>query len=177
MDYTTLYAISPVDGRYSSKTEPLSSYFSEYGLIRYRVQVEIRYFLALCRIPLPQLADFPIEAIPKLDKIYLSFTEEDAAGIKDIEKTTNHDVKAVEYFLRERFDALGIGQYKEFIHFGLTSQDINNTAIPLSLKDGLIDVVIPEIESILLQLKVNATEWANIPMLAHTHGQPASPTK
>src|ERR1700722_8476013 len=125
MDFPSLYAISPIDGRYWSKTEPLSSYFSEYGLIRYRVQVEVRYFLALCRIPLPQLADFPIESISRLDKIYLSFTEEDAARIKVFEKTTNHDVKAVEYFLREKFDELGIGKYKEFIHFGLTSQDIN----------------------------------------------------
>jgi adenylosuccinate lyase len=177
MDHSSLYAISPVDGRYRSKTEPLSAYFSEYGLIRYRVQVEIKYFLALCRLPLPELEAFPIKEIPALDKIYLSFTEEDALRIKEIEKTTNHDVKAVEYFLREKFDALGLGIYKEFIHFALTSQDINNTAIPLSVKDGITDIIIPEIESILTQIKVKAAGWSQIPMLARTHGQPASPTK
>ncbi len=163
MDYSNLTAISPIDGRYRTKTSPLSSYFSEYGLIRYRVQVEIKYFLALCRVPLPQLVDFPIESIMKLDNIYLSFTEEDAARIKEIEKTTNHDVKAVEYFLREKFDTLGIGNYKEFIHFGLTSQDINNTAIPISLKEGIRDVIIPEIESILEKKIGFGKEWESIP--------------
>jgi len=177
MDFSSLYAISPIDGRYSSQTEPLLAYFSEYGLIRYRVQVEVKYFLALCRIPLPQLADFPIENIPTLDKIYLSFTEEDAVRIKAIESTTNHDVKAVEYFLREKWEKLGLDHYKEFIHFGLTSQDINNTAIPLSLKEGINDIIIPEMENILTQIKVKAAGWQNIPMLARTHGQPASPTK
>jgi adenylosuccinate lyase len=177
MDHSALYAISPVDGRYSNKTEQLTAYFSEYGLIRYRVLVEVKYFLALCRIPLPELADFPIDAIPALDKIYLSFIEEDALKIKEIERTTNHDVKAVEYFLRDKWDELGIGKYKEFIHFGLTSQDVNNTAIPLSLKDGINDIIIPEIESVLTQIKVKAAGWAHIPMLARTHGQPASPTK
>ena len=177
MDCSNINAISPIDGRYWVKTEPLSSYFSEYGLIRYRVQVEIKYFLALCRIPLPQLADFPIGGIPKLDKIYLSFTEEDAARVKTIEKTTNHDVKAVEYFLREKFDLLGLGQFKEFIHFGLTSQDINNTAVPMSLKDGIQDLIIPELENILEKIITDAARWKDIPMLARTHGQPATPTR
>ena len=177
MDCSNINAISPIDGRYWSKTEPLSSYFSEYGLIRYRVQVEIRYFLALCRIPLPQLVDFPIECIPKLDKVYLSFTEEDAAKVKVIEQTTNHDVKAVEYFLREKFDELGISNFKEFIHFGLTSQDINNTAVPMSLKDGIRDLIIPELENILERINTDAAKWKDIPMLARTHGQPATPTR
>ncbi len=177
MDYSNLMAISPIDGRYSSKTGPLSSYFSEYGLIRYRVQVEIKYFLALCRIPLPQLASFPIDSIPKLDNIYLSFTEEDAAKIKAFEKTTNHDVKAVEYFLREKFDILGIGLFKEFIHFGLTSQDINNTAVPISLKEGIRNEIIPELEKIQQMITGFSKEWAEIPLLARTHGQPASPTR
>jgi len=177
MDCSNINAISPIDGRYWAKTEPLSSYFSEYGLIRYRVQVEIKYFLALCRIPLPQLTDFPIGAIPRLDKIYLSFTEEDAASVKAIEKTTNHDVKAVEYFLREKFDQLGLGHFKEFIHFGLTSQDINNTAVPMSLKDGIRDLIIPELENILEKIITDAAQWKDIPMLARTHGQAATPTR
>ena len=178
MELTTLTAISPVDGRYRSKCEPLADYFSEYALIRYRVEVEVKYFLALCAIPLPQLADVPDEAKDALSNLYARdvFTPEQAMRIKDIEKVTNHDVKAVEYFLKEEFDRLGLEKYKEFIHFGLTSQDVNNTAVPMSLKEAVGDVMLPHIEELITELERMATEWSDIPMLAKTHGQPASPT-
>jgi adenylosuccinate lyase len=172
-----LSAISPVDGRYYKQVAELSSYFSEYALIRYRVLVEVEYFISLCELPLPQLADFNDKLYPELRKIYESFTEEDALHIKEIEKETNHDVKAVEYFIKEKFDALGLSQFQEFIHFGLTSQDINNTAIPLSLKDALEKKVKPSFRQVLFVLKRMSIEWRNIPMLAFTHGQPASPTR
>ena len=153
-------------------------YFSEYALIRYRVRVEIEYFIALCELPLPQLATFPTELFPRLRAIYQNFSEEDAQRVKDIEMVTNHDVKAVEYFLKEQFDALGgLEQYKEFIHFGLTSQDINNTSVPLSIKEALVDVYYPQIEELIGQLEDYAEEWKDVPMLAKTHGQPASPTR
>ena len=153
-------------------------YFSEYALIRYRVRVEIEYFIALCELPLPQLETFPTELFPRLRAIYQNFSEEDAQRVKDIEMVTNHDVKAVEYFLKEQFDALGgLEQYKEFIHFGLTSQDINNTSVPLSIKDALVDVYYPQIEELIGQLEDYAEEWKDVPMLAKTHGQPASPTR
>lgn len=178
MELTTLTAISPVDGRYRSKCEPLADYFSEYALIRYRVEVEVKYFLALCAIPLPQLADVPQEAKDALSTIYQRdvFTPAQAQRIKDIESVTNHDVKAVEYFLKEEFDRLGLEKYKEFIHFGLTSQDINNTAVPMSIKEAVGEVLMPRIEELILTLENMAKEWADIPMLAKTHGQPASPT-
>ncbi len=153
-------------------------YFSEYALIRYRVRVEIEYFIALCELPLPQLETFPTELFPRLRAIYQNFSEEDAQRVKDIEMVTNHDVKAVEYFLKEQFDALGgLDQYKEFIHFGLTSQDINNTSVPLSIKEALVDVYYPQIEELIGQLEDYAEEWKDVPMLAKTHGQPASPTR
>lgn len=153
-------------------------YFSEYALIRYRVRVEIEYFIALCELPLPQLETFPTELFPRLRAIYQNFSEEDAQRVKDIEMVTNHDVKAVEYFLKEQFDALGgLEQYKEFIHFGLTSQDINNTSVPLSIKEALVDVYYPQIEELIGQLEDYAEEWKDVPMLAKTHGQPASPTR
>ncbi|UOB17162.1 adenylosuccinate lyase [Abyssalbus ytuae] len=177
MKLTPLNAISPIDGRYRNKTEKLSAYFSEEALIRYRVLVEIEYFIALCNIPLPQLKEFNTSLFENLRDIYKSFTTVDASAIKEIEKTTNHDVKAVEYFIKEKFDSLGISEYKEFIHFGLTSQDINNTAIPLSIKEALGDVYIPEYLLVLEKLEFLAGEWKNIPMLARTHGQPASPTR
>ena len=178
MELDLLTAISPIDGRYHGKTEPLSLYFSEYALIRYRVRVEIEYFIALCELPLPQLETFPTELFPRLRAIYQNFSEEDAQRVKDIEMVTNHDVKAVEYFLKEQFDALGgLEQYKEFIHFGLTSQDINNTSVPLSIKDALVDVYYPQIEELIGQLEDYAEEWKDVPMLAKTHGQPASPTR
>jgi len=177
MSLTNLNAISPIDGRYRNKVEPLSLYFSEEALIKYRVKVEIDYFIALCEIPLPQLADFDGALFAELRKIYGNFSTEDAQKIKDIEKITNHDVKAVEYFIKEKFDALQLHKYKEFIHFGLTSQDINNTAIPLSLKDAFEDVYYPELKFFLNKLNQLATDWAEIPMLARTHGQPASPTR
>lgn len=172
-----LSAISPVDGRYYKQVAELSSYFSEYALIRYRVLVEVEYFISLCELPLPQLAEFNDKLYPELRKIYESFTEEDALHIKEIEKETNHDVKAVEYFIKEKFEALGLSQFQEFIHFGLTSQDINNTAIPLSLKDALEKKVKPAFRQVLFVLKRMSIEWRNIPMLAFTHGQPASPTR
>ncbi len=173
-----LTAISPIDGRYRSKTEPLSAYFSEYALIHYRVRVEIEYFITLCELPLPQLASFPTELFGRLRAIYQDFSVEDAQSVKDIEKVTNHDVKAVEYFIKEKFDAIGgLDAYKEFIHFGLTSQDINNTSVPLSIKEALEQVYYPQIEELAEQLESYAKEWENIPMLAKTHGQPASPTR
>lgn len=178
MELTTLTAISPVDGRYRSKCEPLADYFSEYALIRYRVEVEIKYFLALCAIPLPQLADVPQEAKDALSSIYErgNFTPALARRIKEIESVTNHDVKAVEYFLKEEFDRLGLSRYKEFIHFGLTSQDINNTAVPMSLKEAVGEVLAPRLAELVETLENMASQWADIPMLAKTHGQPASPT-
>lgn len=178
MDLNLLTAISPVDGRYRGKTEPLVEYFSEYALIRYRVRVEIEYFITLCELPLPQLASFPTELFERLRQIYKDFTTDDAQRVKDIEKVTNHDVKAVEYFIKEQLDAIGgLDAYKEFIHFGLTSQDINNTSVPLSIKDALNEVYYPQIEELISQLDQYAKEWAQVPMLAKTHGQPASPTR
>jgi len=177
MTLTALNAISPIDGRYSSKTANLSPYFSEEALIKYRVLIEIEYFIALCEIPLPQLKEFDNSLFDSLRDIYKNFTAENAQAIKDIEKVTNHDVKAVEYFIKEKFEELNISQYKEFIHFGLTSQDINNTAIPLSIKEAIGDVYIPEYTALLNRLSELASDWAHIPMLARTHGQPASPTR
>ena len=177
MTLTALNAISPIDGRYRSKTANLAPYFSEEALIKYRVLVEIEYFIALCEIPLPQLKDFDNSLFDSLRDIYRNFTAENAQVIKDIEKVTNHDVKAVEYFIKEKFEVLNISKYKEFIHFGLTSQDINNTAIPLSLKEAIGDVYIPEYTALLNRLSELASDWADIPMLARTHGQPASPTR
>ncbi len=177
MSLSTLNAISPIDGRYRSKTDALASYFSEEALIKYRVQVEIEYFIALCEIPLPQLSNFDHSLFDELRNIYKNFSAENAMAIKDIEKVTNHDVKAVEYFIKERFDALGISEYKEFIHFGLTSQDINNTAVPLSIKDAMNDVYVPEYFTVLNRLEELSEEWKDVPMLARTHGQPASPTR
>jgi len=172
-----LQAISPIDGRYASKTKALSAFFSEEALIKYRVLVEIEYFIALCELPLPQLKDVDTTLFDKLREIYTSFSSEDALAIKDIEKVTNHDVKAVEYFIKEQFDALGLQKYKEFIHFGLTSQDVNNTAIPLSIKEAMSNVYIPHYFEVLEKLKSLVNEWASVSMLARTHGQPASPTR
>lgn len=178
MNLDLLTAISPIDGRYRGKTESLAAYFSEYALIRYRVRVEIEYFIALCELPLPQLAGFDHALFGKLRDVYLHFTEENAQRVKDIEKVTNHDVKAVEYFIKEVFDEIGgLESYKEFIHFGLTSQDINNTSVPLSLKEALEDVYYPLVEELIAQLQSYAEEWKDVPMLAKTHGQPASPTR
>lgn len=177
MQLTPLTAVSPIDGRYHSKTASLAEYFSEYALIRYRVKVEVSYFIALCQIPLPQLAEFPEEMFDRLRDIYRNFNEEDAQRVKDIEKITNHDVKAVEYLLKEHFDALGLQKYKEFIHFGLTSQDINNTAVPMSIADALTNVYEPLVRKLVSALNDRAKEWYDIPMLAKTHGQPASPTR
>jgi adenylosuccinate lyase len=178
MSLDTLTAVSPIDGRYRSKTEPLANYFSEYALIRYRVRVEIEYFITLCELPLPQLAAFDHNLFERLRSIYRDFTEESASRVKEIEKTTNHDVKAVEYFIKEEFDKIGgLDSFKEFIHFGLTSQDINNTSVPLSLKEALEDVFYPQVEELIGQLQQYADEWKNVPMLAKTHGQPASPTR
>ena len=177
MDLSQLTAISPVDGRYRAKTERYAGYFSEYALIRYRVLVEVEYFIALCELPLPQLAGVRADVFPALRALYADFTSEDAARIKEIEKVTNHDVKAVEYFLKEKFDALGLAAFKEFIHFGLTSQDINNTSVPRSIKDALDEVYFPELERLTDELQRLADEWADVPMLAKTHGQPASPTR
>ncbi len=172
-----LTAVSPIDGRYHSKTQQLSQYFSEFALIRYRAKVEIEYFIALCNIPLPQLKGIDPACFATLRGIYENFTEADAQRIKDIEAITNHDVKAVEYFLKECFDQLGLQQYKEFIHFGLTSQDINNTATPMSIKDALNDAILPAIGQIIAWLNEHAQLWHDVPMLAKTHGQPASPTR
>ncbi|WP_372746643.1 adenylosuccinate lyase [Lutibacter sp.] len=177
MTLTSLNAISPIDGRYRNKVESLAPFFSEEALIKYRVKVEIEYFIALCNIPLPQLADFNKNLFAELRKIYTDFTTEDAQKIKDIEKVTNHDVKAVEYFIKEKFDALKIEKYKEFIHFGLTSQDINNTSVPLSINDAFDAVYYPELAQLLQKLRELASDWSNISMLARTHGQPASPTR
>lgn len=177
MSFSPLFAISPVDGRYSKATNDLSAYFSEAALIKYRVYIEIEYFIALCELPLPQLSGFPSEKKEALRGICDQFSEADALRIKEIESITNHDVKAVEYFIKEKFAALGLDEYKEFIHFGLTSQDINNTAIPLSFKLALDEVWLPAIDELTKRLKELAAEWENIPMLAHTHGQPASPTR
>ncbi|MBE7646365.1 adenylosuccinate lyase [Tenacibaculum finnmarkense genomovar ulcerans] len=177
MSLTQLNAISPIDGRYRNKIANLANYFSEEALIKYRVKVEIEYFIALCEIPLPQLADFNKELYPDLRKIYEEFSTENAQKIKDIEAITNHDVKAVEYFIKEEFDKLNLNKYKEFIHFGLTSQDINNTAIPLSIKDAMDEVYYPALDGLVSKLADLAEEWDHIPMLARTHGQPASPTR
>ena len=177
MKLTQLNAISPIDGRYRNKISKLAYYFSEEALIKYRVRVEIEYFIALCEIPLPQLADFNTDLFDYLRKIYIDFTAEDAQKIKDIEKVTNHDVKAVEYFIKEKFDALCLQKDKEFIHFGLTSQDINNTAIPLSIKEAMNDVFVPAYFEVLKKLQELVIEWKDISMLARTHGQPASPTR
>src|ERR1035437_7040462 len=174
MELTKLSAISPIDGRYRNTTEKLSDYFSEAALIKYRVLVEIEYFIALCDLPLPQLEKFDKTIYPSLRKIYKNFSEADAQQIKDIEKTTNHDVKAVEYFIKEKFDILQLTEQKEFIHFGLTSQDINNTAIPLSLKDAMINIYFPVLYELRETLANFADEWKEIPMLARTHGQPAT---
>ena len=177
MNLSPLTAISPIDGRYRSKTEQLDIYFSEFALIRYRVKVEVEYFIALCQLPLPQLSTVSHDKFQYLRDIYKNFSVEDAQHIKDIESITNHDVKAVEYFLKEKFDQTDLQQYKEFIHFGLTSQDINNTSIPMSVKDALNDVYMPLINDMLSILDRYAAEWNNVPMLARTHGQPASPTR
>ena len=177
MSLTLLTAISPVDGRYRSKTENYAAYFSEYALIRYRVLVEVEYFIALCEIPLKQLEQVPASVFPKLRAIYTSFTEADAQKVKEIESVTNHDVKAIEYFIKEKFDTLGLEAFKEFIHFGLTSQDINNTAVPCSIKAALNDVYYPELEEVLKVLSRFSEEWRDVSMLAKTHGQPASPTR
>lgn len=177
MNLSLLSAISPVDGRYRTKADVYAKFFSEYALIRYRVQVEVEYFIALCEVPLKQLEQVPTEIFPRLREIYLNFSEADAQRIKDIEKVTNHDVKAVEYFLKEKFDALRLDAFKEFIHFGLTSQDINNTSVPLSVKDALNVVYYPEMDQVLQVLNHMADEWRDVSMLAKTHGQPASPTR
>lgn len=177
MELNALTAVSSVDGRYAGKTATLRAYFSEYALIKYRVHVEIEYFVALCESGIPQLADFDTSLFGQLRKIVSDFTLKDAQTIKDTEKVTNHDVKAVEYFIKEKFDALGLEKYKEFIHFGLTSQDINNTSTPLMLKDGLQNEILPTLAEVSQKLKNRVTEWAEVPMLAKTHGQPASPTR
>lgn len=177
MELDSITAISPVDGRYRKSAEPLERYFSEYALIRYRILVEIEYFIALCEIPLPQLEDVDQAVYEELRGIYRGFTPEDAGRVKEIERTTNHDVKAVEYYIKEKMDALGLGGHKEFVHFGLTSQDINNTATPYSLRDAANEVYYPLLESLLAQLEALAEDWKDIALLARTHGQPASPTK
>ncbi len=177
MKLSTLTAISPVDGRYRSKTESLDAYFSEFALIRYRVRVEIEYFIALCQMPLASLTDIDATMFPLLKKIFAEFTEEDAERIKTIERTTNHDVKAVEYFIKEKFDVLHLDSFKEFIHFGLTSQDINNTAIPLSIKEAMTELYYPQLDQLIEQLRGLAIQWEDVSMLAKTHGQPASPTR
>jgi len=177
MNLSLLTAISPVDGRYRSKTETYAAYFSEFALMRYRVLVEVEYFIALCEIPLKQLAQVPTSVYPKLRDIYTEFSEADALKIKEIENVTNHDVKAIEYFIKEKFDLLGLEPFKEFIHFGLTSQDVNNTAVPYSIKDALKDVYFPEMDEVLKVLSHLVDEWRDVSMLAKTHGQPASPTR
>ena len=177
MNLSTLTAISPIDGRYRGKTESLDAYFSEFALIRYRVKVEVEYFIALCELPLPQLSSVPASVFGDLRAIYENFTLDNAQRINDIDSVTNHDVKAVEYFLKERFDELNLAEYKEFIHFGLTSQDINNTSVPMSVKDALNDVILPMLQEVIDKLNAFAEEWKELPMLAKTHGQPASPTR
>ena len=177
MPLNALSAISPIDGRYSKKTESLKQYFSEAALIKYRVLVEVEYFISLCNFPLPQLQNFPTKKYELLRNLYANFTNEDAQKIKDIEGVTNHDVKAVEYFIKEKFDKLGLQDFKEFIHFGLTSQDINNTAVPLSIKNAMEENYLPQIKKIVAKLKANAKRWKDVAMLARTHGQAASPTR
>lgn len=178
MNLDLLTAISPIDGRYRGKTEALANYYSEFALIRYRVRVEIEYFITLCELPLPQLASFDHALFDRLRDIYRNFDENEAQRVKDIEKITNHDVKAVEYFIKEEFDKIGgLDAYKEFIHFGLTSQDINNTSVPLSVKESLEQVYYPQVEELIAQLQTYVDEWKDVPMLAKTHGQPASPTR
>jgi len=177
MSLNELNAISPIDGRYRNKVAKLADFYSEESLIKYRVKVEIEYFIALCEIPLPQLQDFNGALFSELRKIYEDFSIEDAQKIKDIEKVTNHDVKAVEYFIKEKFDALNLQSFKEFIHFGLTSQDINNTAIPLSIKDGIAATYVPALQELIAKLNELSLEWSDVSMLARTHGQPASPTR
>ena len=177
MTLTPLTAVSPIDGRYHSKTAALSAYFSEAALIRYRVKVEIEYFIALCDLPLPQLAAITSEQKESLRNLYRNFTTDDAQRVKDIESITNHDVKAVEYLLKEKFDGLGLSPFKEFIHFGLTSQDINNTSVPMSIKDALHECVLPLVQQVVDWLNEHAAQWADVAMLARTHGQPASPTR
>ncbi len=178
MELDILTAVSPIDGRYRSKTEPLAPYFSEYALMKYRVRVEIEYFIALCELPLPQLADFPHEHFATLRDFYTNFSEADGARVKDIERVTNHDVKAIEYFIKEKLDEVGsLDAYKEFVHFGLTSQDINNTSFPLMLKEAVANTYRPLLVELIQQLEAYAEEWKDIPMLAKTHGQPASPTR
>ncbi|MFR9645444.1 MAG: lyase family protein, partial [Rikenellaceae bacterium] len=172
-----LTAISPIDGRYRRVTESLGDYFSESALIKYRIRVEVEYFIALCQIPLPELESFPQEKFADLRSLYLDFKYEDAQRVKEIESVTNHDVKAIEYIIKEKMDAMGLEAYKEFIHFGLTSQDINNTSVPLSIKEAIIDILTPALEELLSTLRGMASDWANISLLARTHGQPASPTK
>ncbi len=177
MQLSQLTAISPIDGRYRGKCESLDMYFSEYALIRYRVRVEVEYFIALCELPLPQLAGVPADCFGRLRAIYRDFSIADAERIKEIEAVTNHDVKAVEYFLKEQFDAMGLEKYKEFIHFGLTSQDINNTSVPMSVREAVAEVYLPALGEMVDKLEALAGEWAEVPMLAKTHGQPASPTR
>ncbi len=176
MNFSNLEAISPVDGRYRRAVARLGNYFSEGALINYRVRIEIEYFIALCRLPLPPLKDVGKKSLESLRRIYKDFSLEDAGKVKEIEKTTNHDVKAVEYYLKDKFDELGLESYKEFVHFGLTSQDINNTALPLSMKEAYLEVLKPALDEVSENLRSKAGEWADIPMLARTHGQPASPT-
>ena len=173
---TALHAISPIDGRYSSKTSDLTQYFSEFALIKYRVRVEVEYFIALCEKGITQLSGVHPDSFESLRNLYLNFSTEDAQKIKDIEKVTNHDVKAVEYFIKDAFKQIGLGEFQEFIHFGLTSQDINNTSVPLSIKDALHEVVYPSLDSLITAIENNASSWSGIPLLARTHGQPASPT-
>ena len=173
---TALHAISPIDGRYASKTSDLTQYFSEFALIKYRVRVEVEYFIALCEKGIPQLREVHPDSFESLRNLYLNFSTEDAQRIKDIEKVTNHDVKAVEYFIKEAFEQIDLSAFQEFIHFGLTSQDINNTSVPLSIKDALNEVVYPSLESLITAIEKNAVAWSAIPLLARTHGQPASPT-
>jgi len=178
MELNALTAVSPIDGRYHGKTQDLANYFSEYALIKYRVRVEIEYFITLCELPLPQLQSFDQSLFERLRDIYRNFSEADAQRVKDIEKVTNHDVKAVEYFIKEELDKIGnFDEYKEFIHFGLTSQDINNTSVPLTIKDALNEVFYPQVEELIAQLQEYADEWKEVSMLAKTHGQPASPTR
>ena len=177
LEFSPLTAVSPIDGRYHGKTESLSNYFSEFALIKYRVRVEVEYFIALCELPLPQLAGIDSAVFAQLRSIYQNFSVAEAQRVKDIEKVTNHDVKAVEYLLKEEFDRLGLEQYKEFIHFGLTSQDINNTSVPMSIKEAVHEVFIPALQEVIDQLAQYADDWKDIPMLARTHGQPASPTR
>jgi len=178
MELDELTAVSPIDGRYHSRTSRLASYFSEYALMKYRIRVEVEYFIALCKLPLPQLAGFNGSLFPRLREIYETFNENGARRIKEIESVTNHDVKAIEYYIKEQFDKIGeLDAYKEFVHFGLTSQDINNTSFPMMLKEALSDVYLPLLDELIQELNVYAEEWKDVPMLARTHGQPASPTK